>query len=99
MKTMTASPVALLAAAVLLAACASAPMEIVSSTDKEVAVAIGAEGTENIGDALVDAGEMADRSCKKSDMMAKLNRTEDAADGVVAYFDCVAPPPPAKPAS
>ena len=99
MNRTIASTFGVLLATVILAGCAGTPAKIVSSTESGVAIAISEKAARNLDDALVDAGKVANEACGKHKKIASLARTEDAAKGVVAHFECIAPPPPAKPAS
>lgn len=85
------SVAAMLAAFVVLAACSSPPGKIVTSSQDQVVVSISKRDAQNLDTALASAGKLATKECRKSGKTAKLNRSEDAAEGVIAYFDCVAP--------
>lgn len=80
-----------IAAGLYLTACSSSPGKVVTSTEDEVVISISKGDAKNVDTALQSAGEIATDECKKSGKMAKLDRSEDAAGGVVAYFDCVPP--------
>lgn len=88
-------PFAILSAAAIgLAACASSP--VVSTTDDEVVIAVDRVDAGELSEALAEATESANDACGKMKKKAELDRTEDAAGGLVAYFKCVTPPPAAK---
>ena len=79
------------AAILFLSACSGSPGEIVTSTEDEVVVSISKSDAKNLDESLHSAGEIASEACDESDKEAKFDRTEEVADGLVAYFDCVSP--------
>ncbi len=76
----------------VLAGCASDP-DLVTATPSDVTVAISADSAEEIDEALASAAHEAGDACLKFEKIPKFLRTVEAADGLVAHFSCINPPP------